>query len=355
MHVFPKFLGEILGKFIHAAEVNARDPLVSVRITASWALANICDSLRHCINGFTSERCLVDLKDCSQLTSLLIDCSLRLTRDNDKIKANAVRALGNLSRFVQCSSQSSVYNRQDHGTGFDILKNGKHMGSNLVPPPSWEDSRWLEGMVQAFLSCVSTGNVKVRWNVCHALSNLFLNETLKLQDVDWAPSVFSILLLLLRDSSNFKIRIQAAAALAVPPTILDYGRSFSDVVQGVENTLENLSSDQIAAPTSFKYRVALEKQLTSTMLHVLGLASRTDHQPVQDFLIKKASFLEEWIQVLCTSLGDATPQLDAEHSATRNHKKQVIFKAVQSLIAVYDGRNHHGIARRFDKLVNRIP
>lgn len=31
-----------------------------------------------------------------------------------------------------------------------------------------------------------------------------------------APSVFSILLVLLRDSSNFKIRIQAAAALAVP-------------------------------------------------------------------------------------------------------------------------------------------
>lgn len=34
-----------------------------------------------------------------------------------------------------------------------------------------------------------------------------------------ASSVFSILLLLLRDSSNFKIRIQAAAALAVPETI----------------------------------------------------------------------------------------------------------------------------------------
>lgn len=35
-----------------------------------------------------------------------------------------------------------------------------------------------------------------------------------------APSVFSILLLLLRDASNFKIRIQAAAALAVPETPL---------------------------------------------------------------------------------------------------------------------------------------
>jgi len=35
-----------------------------------------------------------------------------------------------------------------------------------------------------------------------------------------ASSIYSILLLLLRDSSNFKIRIQAAAALAVPPTVI---------------------------------------------------------------------------------------------------------------------------------------
>jgi len=26
---------------------------------------------------------------------------------------------------------------------------------------------------------------QVQWNVCHALSNLFLNETLRLQDMDW--------------------------------------------------------------------------------------------------------------------------------------------------------------------------
>ena len=40
----------------------------------------------------------------------------------------------------------------------------------------------------------------------------------------------------------------------------DYGGSFSDVIQGVEHTVENLSSDQIT-PSSFKYRIALEKQV----------------------------------------------------------------------------------------------
>lgn len=41
----------------------------------------------------------------------------------------------------------------------------------------------------------------------------------------------------------------------------DYGKSFSDVVQGLEHILENLGADHLSAPSSFKYRVALQKQV----------------------------------------------------------------------------------------------
>ncbi|KAL7221934.1 hypothetical protein ACSBR1_023804 [Camellia fascicularis] len=360
---------EILGKFIHAADINTRNPLVLVRITASWALANICDSLHHCINAVTSERCSVDLKVASHLIVLLIECSLRLTKDGDKIKANAVRALGNLSRFVQFTSQPGIFHEHVDVMGLSLIsdsaeelpdrsdlndKQKEKLALNSFQPASLEDSRWLGRMVQAFLSCVATGNVKVQWNVCHALSNLFLNGTLKLGNMDWAPSVFSILLLLLRDSPNYKIRIQAAAALAVPATILDYGGSFSDVIQGVEHTVENLSSDQIT-PSSFKYRIALEKQLTSTMLHVLALASSADHPPVKDFLVKKASFLEEWFKMLCLSLGETSTQLEAENNSTENQKKGMISRAIRSLIEVYESRDHLATAQKFNKLADSIP
>ncbi|KAI4326767.1 hypothetical protein L6164_019304 [Bauhinia variegata] len=160
-------------------------------------------------------------------------------------------------------------------------------------------------MVQAFISCVTTGNVKVQWNVCHAFGNLFLNETLKLQCMDWAPFVFGILLQLLRDSSNYKIRIQAAAALAVPVSVLDYGLSFSDVVQGVEHAIENLGVDQISTASNFKYRVALQKQLTLTMLHVLSFSFGANHDSLKDFLVKKASFLKDWFKALCSPVQDA--------------------------------------------------
>ncbi|KAJ8632521.1 hypothetical protein MRB53_025857 [Persea americana] len=287
---FPQIFSsaEILDKFIRAAEINTHYHLISVRITASWALANICDSLRHGATELNLEASSSGLNAIRNAVFLLADSALRLTKDGDKVKSNAVRALGNLSRFVRFTIQSTMCKGPMNG-----------------------NSHWLERMVQAFVSCVTTGNVKVQWNVCHALSNLFLNETLRLQDMVWAPSVYSILLLLLRDSTNYKIRIHAAAALAVPASRVDYGSSFPDVIQGVEHILENIGSDQVSEPSNFKYRATLEKQLTSTTLHILGLVSCSDPQSLKDFLVKKASFLEEWLKSLCSSLvcevGDQPP------------------------------------------------
>ncbi|PPR83440.1 hypothetical protein GOBAR_AA37273 [Gossypium barbadense] len=299
---------ENLGKFIHAVEINTRDSVVSVRIPASWALANICDSIRHFVDDVPLKQS-TDSETNFHLVDLLIECALRLTKDGDKVKSNAVRALGNLSRFVRYTS-SCLDKKPVAKIGFSSTCNQVTMlparndlnafDGGVIPssyPASLKDLHWLERMVQAFISCVTTGNVKVQWNVCHALSNM-------------APSVFGILLLLLRDSSNFKIRIQAAAALAVPEAAVDYGKSFPDIVQGLEHVVENLGSDSISAPSSFKYRIALEKQLTSTLLHVLSLASATDHKPLKDFLVKKASFLEDWFKMLYSSLGETSSESD---------------------------------------------
>ncbi|XP_048445342.1 uncharacterized protein LOC103950747 isoform X2 [Pyrus x bretschneideri] len=355
---------EILDKFVHAVEINTRDPLISVRITASWALANICDSIRHCIDDFALKQS-GGYPEISKLFTLLTECALRLTKDGDKIKSNAVRALGNLSRSIKYRSNSDRI-VDNNGMPIKSTKPDKISSSNYregsqrdvsisCHPASLGDSRWLERVVQAFISCVTTGNVKVQWNVCHALSNLFLNETLRLRDMDWASSVFSILLLLLRDSSNFKIRIQAASALAVPASVFDYGESFSDVIQGLMHILENQSSDRIASPSNFKYRVALENQLTSTVLHVLILTSSSDHEPIKDFLVKKASFLEDWFKVLCSSLGETSSQAELENNkSTGNPKNEMICNAIGSLIQLYNSRKHHAIAQKFEKLVNSI-
>lgn len=223
------------------------------------------------------------------------------------------------------------------------------------------DPVWLERMVQALMSCVTTGNGKVQWNVCHALSNLFMNDTLRLSDMPWVPSVYSILLLLLRDSNNYKIRMHAAVALAVPVSRLDYGSSFPDVIRGLEHVLESLSSNNSSSPSNFKQRDNLEKQLTFTALHLLGFVSPKDDQSLKDFLIKKASFLEDWLKSLCSSFNSAGDQplasesINGEDGFSPNVSQKVMLSsAVKSLLDVYTSGNQQTIAQRFEQLARSI-
>lgn len=88
-----------------------------------------------------------------------------------QIKSNAVRALGNLSRFVKYSSSSGVHDKPvdslDLSTMNKVLPANSDLqcshgyAPNVYHPNSLGDPRLLERMVQAFLSCVTTGNVKV--------------------------------------------------------------------------------------------------------------------------------------------------------------------------------------------------
>lgn len=351
-HVFHKCVREVLDKFIHAVEINTRDALISVRITASWALANICDAIRHCVRVLHFGQ--MDSNSNPQFIVSLSECALRLTEDGDKVKSNAVRALGYISQIFNCStsrSRETSVHSLDQRTETPLASENPMACQRRCLLDSLEDFHRLEKIVQAFISCITTGNVKVQWNVCHALGNLFLNETLRLQDMDWAPVVFGILLQLLHNSSNFKIRIQAAAALAVPLSVQDYGRSFPDIVRSIEHIMENIDQDPISGPSNFKYRVSLQKQLTLTMLHVLRFTSSTNDQLLKDFLVKKASILEDWLKRLCSSVGG---MVDVQDKSVADRKKVMISSAIQSLIEVYKEKQQYAIAQKFEELKNII-
>ncbi|KAK7260708.1 hypothetical protein RIF29_26977 [Crotalaria pallida] len=347
---------EVLDRFIHAVEINTHDALISVRITASWALANICDAICHYVSILPSGD--MGSNPNPKLIVSLTECALQLTEDGDKVKSNAVRALGYIARIFKCSKsrfQEKSVNYQEGGTEFhssdENLRACQRDNSSPCHLNYLEDFHRLERIVKAFISCISTGNVKVQWNVCHALGNLFLNETLRLQDMDWAPVVFGILLQLLRDSSNFKIRIQAAAALAVPVSLHDYGPSFSDIVQCAVDVMENIGHDQISGPSNFKYMVSLQKQLTLTMLHVLRFTASTNDDLLKDFLVKKASILEDWFKGLCTSVED---KLDVQEKPIVDQKKVMLSSAIQSLIEVYREKQQDAKAQKFEELKNNI-
>ncbi|OAY78821.1 HEAT repeat-containing protein 6 [Ananas comosus] len=354
--IFGNQISRVLNDIIHAAEFNTHDPVVSVRITASWALANICDSLRYNFTELRKESYADELTE--SIIPLLAESALRLTKDGDKIKSNAVRALGNLSRFIKFDDHSSVTHLPRY---LRTLCSSAWFSVSIT----WRFSLARKNGASVCFMC-DHWNVKVQWNVCHALSNLFMNEALKLHEVSWAPAVFSILLLLLRDSTNYKIRIHAAVALAVPASRLDYGSSFSDILQGLINVLESLNSNYSSSPSSFKYKGNLEKQLMFSTLHVLGFISSTDDQALKDFLVKKASFLEEWLKLLLLSLkeednhpsaskaSNGDKQEDGGSSLSYVPNKMMLFGAINSLLDLYKRNNHQTIAQRFENLASNL-
>jgi hypothetical protein len=76
-----------------------------------------------------------------------------------QIKANAVRALGNLSRFVKFIDDNPIDSLSDSCSKISLKSELKRETKREAKPST--SSPWLERMVQSFVSCVTTGNVKV--------------------------------------------------------------------------------------------------------------------------------------------------------------------------------------------------
>ncbi|EFJ31932.1 hypothetical protein SELMODRAFT_408282 [Selaginella moellendorffii] len=304
-----------LNSVVATIQAAISDAALSVRITSCWALANICDAFcKSFENGFPP------IARDSKLLTTLAEVALKAAKDGDKVRANAVRALGNLAKFADFSD-------------------GVATDENRSPP-----LLWLGRMVQTLVSCITTGNVKVQWNVCHALGNLFLNRTISLPEMPWSSSVFSILLLLLRDSGNFKIRIHAASALAVPSCRDDFGESFGDVLHGLVHALESLDSGK-TAPSSFKYMSTLSEQLDTTLLQILSYASPEDYCSLKDFLHKRAAFLHGWLHSLLRS-----PAPNLEGLERVSTKQTQALQAAQALGSLFSSGGDKTLQERFENL-----
>lgn len=85
-------------------------------------------------------------------------CQARLiTSGKLQVRANAVRALGNLARFVNFSSKP-------FGPGGKLEQKSDSEGLDPSRNSQTPASEWLGTMVQTFMSCVTTGNVKVSFS-----------------------------------------------------------------------------------------------------------------------------------------------------------------------------------------------
>lgn len=203
----------------------------SVKIPASWALANLCsanasrqDHLSH-----------------STVASLAKALIANAEQQGDKVRANATRGLGYLITASTCESCHD----------------------------------WLHEAAQSLASCLTTGNSKTQWNACLSVASLLANESAVKAGSQWIDFVVRMLLLLIRDARNFKIRMCAAAALSVGAQNGCLGSTFSDLVNVLTSSLEALTLQNTAlhsqSAMDFKYKPALVFQLSMTLVCVMAV------------------------------------------------------------------------------------
>uniref|UniRef100_A0A8C1HDI4 HEAT repeat-containing protein 6 n=1 Tax=Cyprinus carpio carpio TaxID=630221 RepID=A0A8C1HDI4_CYPCA len=213
----------------------------NVRAKAAWSLGNLTDTLISVGLEFQEE--FSDMLLLNMLRS-----ATKASGDKDRVKSNAVRALGNLVHFLQ----------------------PVHLGKPVFEQPLQEAMRALIDTVRG------EATMKVRWNACYALGNAFRNHNLPLGSADWSKEAYSALSYVVTSCKNFKVRIKSAAALSVPSTRDRYGdaQQFAQVWQALAQALEH--SEEMEDFLEYRYCASLRSQLCHALLHLLSVCQPND-------------------------------------------------------------------------------
>ncbi|KAF9980165.1 HEAT repeat-containing protein 6 [Mortierella antarctica] len=232
-----------------------RDPNLAVRVRASWAVGNFCDAmvlLKTSGHDTILEEILTLL-----LWTKVMRTALMICQDHEKLKSNGIRAIGGLLRV----------------TYEGILERERH---SLV-----------KEAVYALIKHMEHGSLKGRWNACYAMQNVLLNGDFPIgstygtsyamdsDSVSWTHDVYGALLQAIQQSKNFKVRINACAALTVPKTRAKYGdpAMFRKMVQVLMSAVKNLDEEQGDHEFGeFQYRGQLETKLLRCLDHLLQLS-----------------------------------------------------------------------------------
>ncbi|ALC48745.1 CG16989 [Drosophila busckii] len=213
----------------HAAELALRlsaDQQLAVRIKAAWALGNISDAL-------VAPSQQQEERISQSLLTQLIEAAIAGCCDHDKVRANAVRSLGNLLRLLPGEQQA-------------LLQRG----------------------MSKLLDCVrAAGSAKVKWNACYAIGNLVRNRALFAASAGSASTLFTALSQLIVQHANFKVRINATAVLLQIEQRADFGTHFAAVWRSLMAAVER--SNALDTFEEYNHRDGLQQQLCLAMAHLL--------------------------------------------------------------------------------------
>ncbi|NWY58448.1 HEAT6 protein, partial [Chionis minor] len=243
---------------------SLHDKSPNVRAKAAWSLGNLTDTL--IINmetmGQTFQEEFSDL-----LLLKMLRSATEASKDRDKVKSNAVRALGNVLHFLQ------PYH---------------------IANPRFREA--IEESLQALISTVqSEATMKVRWNACYALGNVFKNPALPLGEAPWSTQAYSTLSSVVKSCKNFKVRIKSAMALSIPSKRECYGSTeqFCQIWSALVVALQK--SEDTEDFLEFKYSASLRTQICQALLHLLSLAKSTDLPVIWQTITENGDAIKSYV------------------------------------------------------------
>ncbi|XP_065503087.1 HEAT repeat-containing protein 6 isoform X2 [Caloenas nicobarica] len=243
---------------------SLHDKSPNVRAKAAWSLGNLTDTL--IINMETmGQRFQEEFSDLLLLKMLW--SATEASKDRDKVKSNAVRALGNVLHFLQ------PYH---------------------VANPRFREA--IEESLQALISTVqSEATMKVRWNACYALGNVFKNPALPLGEAPWTTQAYSALSSVVKSCKNFKVRIKSAMALSIPSRRECYGSTeqFRQIWAALVVALQK--SEDTEDFLEFKYSASLRTQICQALLHLLSLAKSTDLPLIWESITQDGDVIKSYV------------------------------------------------------------
>ena len=165
--------------------------------------------------------------------------------------------------------------------------------------------------------------MKVRWNACHAASNVFKNASLPYATAAWRPTLLEALCKLASNYKNFKVRINAALALAAPAKRAVFGEQLAYAWGHLLEALE--TAQNITDFNEFKHRDTLLRQICLTLCRVVSLLEPAD--------------LAQAADTLAAHLDTVTAHLSRLPSALLPEQSEPLLAAVENLRLLKQNRD----------------
>nr|XP_033778357.1 HEAT repeat-containing protein 6 isoform X2 [Geotrypetes seraphini] len=283
----------------NAILMSLNDKSPNVRAKAAWSMGNLTDTL--IVNMETIGPSFQE--EFSDLLLLkMLRSATEASRDKDKVKSNAVRALGNLLHFLQ----------------------PHHMIN-----PRFSES--IEESIQALISTVQgDATMKVRWNACYALGNMFKNSSLPLGTTPWSVQAYKALTTVVKSCKNFKVRIKSAMALSIPIKREYYGSEaqYSEIWDALVLALHN--SEDTEDFLEFRYCASLRTQICEALIHLLSLATSADLPCIRKTMLEKGDAIRTYLLQYVKS------KVEGDVATAPQERERMLEKAVEHIHSIQE-------------------